>query len=326
MNANGECLLNQSTTSRASLGCVARVNQNDFTTSVFCFVRDVPHELTPGGIRDAFRQTVILKHTLSVQFLKSDDAVFIDHGTREFVSEILSAVSNPPVDVLYCPDVFSPLGRAFGSLRKFALCLRQFFLVAPKEARVRNLSAIGECCEIFKTNVNADCLIAFWEHRGFYFTRETRVPIADSISADSQCLDCSPNGTVQDDSDCPNSRQVQLIALQLETALWIGETVIASFAAKAGVAWLLACFYAPEECLERKVNSCANVLEDLRIDMVQFWLSLFPLRQHLDRVVACNSLMLLLPSVLAGCKCLVVHPAAQFKRVLQCCALRSGWA
>ena len=141
MHANGQRLLNQSSTARAYPGCVARINQYDTTTSLLSFVRGVHYQLIPGRIRYALCQTMILKHGVDVQIFKYDHAETVDQFPTQLMSKVFAAIGNTLMDVLNCLAPFCSFGRSFFSPRKKALHLRQFFLSTTKEAWIVQSSA-----------------------------------------------------------------------------------------------------------------------------------------------------------------------------------------
>lgn len=317
MDANGKGFLNQSTTPAASFGCVARVNQHDFTISVFCFAGDVAYPLIPGCILNAFSQGVILEPVLPVQLSKRNDAVFIDQLAREFVRKVLAPVSNPLVEVLQRSAPPGPFGSAFLNLGKFSLRHRQFLLVPAKETRIIDFLTVAECSKAFQTNVNAYRFPTCRKRFGFDFTREVGVPIAKRVLADIQGLDIPTDRAMQDDFDGAYLGQIQTVFSEFEATLRIGKAILAPIATKTGIARFFARFQSAKESLESQINTAANFLENLGMGLFQLWFGLFPARQHLDRVVMRNDFLLLLPCIFTSGKRLVVHPTAQFKGLCQ---------
>lgn len=317
MYTNGKRLLNQSTTPAASFGCMARVNQYDFTTGTFCLVREVLHQLVPGRIRDALSQAVILEHVLTVQLFESKYAVLVYQLAREFVRKVLTPVDDTLVNVLNSLTSFGSLRCAFLSLREFALRLRQFFLFLPEEAGVGYLLAVRKCYKTFQTNVNSYRFFGLRQRFRFNFTRQVGVPVANRIPANVERLDVPANRTVQNYLDHANLGQVQTVVSKLKARLRECETVIPAISPKAGVARLLACLYSTKERLKRQVNPGADFLLNLRVYVLHLWSLVFPPRKQFYCVVMRDRPLLLFPGVLAGSKRLVIHPPAQFKRVRQ---------
>lgn len=163
MNTNRQIFLNHCPTAGASLGCVARINQHTLSTSILSFVLSVLCKLIPGCIRDAFREAVVLKHSLSIQLFQCDDPVLINQLTGEFVSKVFAAVGDALVNMTNCKSAFPPFGRTLLRLREFPLGLRKFVFVPAKEAGIVNLLASREGSETCQTNIYPNRLLAFWK-------------------------------------------------------------------------------------------------------------------------------------------------------------------
>ena len=94
MHPDGQRLLNQSSTARVLLRCVAWTNRYDTTTSVLSFVRPVRYQLVPGCIRDALCQTMILKHVPDVQFFECDHAKTAYPFPPNLMGKVFAPVGN----------------------------------------------------------------------------------------------------------------------------------------------------------------------------------------------------------------------------------------
>ena len=212
MVPNGKRLLDNRTAARASLRGAMGVNQHDFTTSIFCFVREILYQLAPGRIRDAFCQTVILEHVLSVQFFKRNYAIFVHQLAREFVRKVLAPIGNSLVDMLYGFTASCPIRRSLFCLGKFTLRLCQFFLIPAKEAVIGNFFTVAERNKTFQPNVNSKRHLRFWQRFGVNLTREVGVPVPHRITVNVECLDLPADWPVKEDLDYADLRQVQASA------------------------------------------------------------------------------------------------------------------
>src|SRR2546425_1292571 len=63
------------------------------------FVLQLPHELTPADITDAFSETVVLEHVLDGQTLDADHLVLVNDASRELVLIITTTISNLGVEM-----------------------------------------------------------------------------------------------------------------------------------------------------------------------------------------------------------------------------------
>ena len=225
MHPHGQRLLNQSSTARALPGCVAWINRYDTTTRVLSFVRGVRDQLLPGCIRDAFRQTMILKHVPDIQVLKRDHAETVDQFTTNLMGKVFAPVGNALMDMLNGLASFGSFGRSFFSPREKALHLRQLLLSMTKEAWIFNLQPIGERGKTFKSYVHPDCQAIAGQGLGIHFTGEAGIPVAQRIPLHGEGLDPALDGTMQDDPHGANFGNEQLLARreQFETRLLEGE-------------------------------------------------------------------------------------------------------
>src|SRR4030042_6478153 len=159
MHTSGQRFLNQRSTARTYLGCVAWINQYNHTASILSFVRDVVYKLVPSRIRDAFCQTMVLKHVPDVQIFKSQQTKTVHQLTTSLMSKVPAAVGDTLMDM---GDNLAPHG-SFGcsllSLREFALCFCQRSFVSAVQAGVGNPISVRECSKTFQSKIDPDCQI-----------------------------------------------------------------------------------------------------------------------------------------------------------------------
>jgi len=74
---------------------------------------------------------------------------------------------------------------------------------------------------------------------------------------------------------------MEVISLKFESRLRICETVVSSLPLEPWVSGVLPCLHPPEEGFEGKVHAHLNVLENLRMNLVQIGSFLLPLCQDL---------------------------------------------
>ncbi len=150
MHTNGQRLLHQSSAARTHPGCVAWINQYHHTTSIFSFVRGVGDQLIPGCIRNAFCQTMILKHVLDPQIFKSHKAKAIHQFTAFLVSKVPAPIGNALMDILYGPTALCPVRSSFFCPRKFALRFGKFLFIPAKEPWIRRSSPLENVAKFSK--------------------------------------------------------------------------------------------------------------------------------------------------------------------------------
>ena len=328
MNANRQVFRNNLTTTRTHLRGVAWINCDARPTSFFRFVGRVLSKLTPRSIADAFVHAapVAVLHILDTQILKSDNLKFIHQSSTQLMRKVLAPIRDALVDVLNNAFTLASFGRAFFTGGKSTLHLRECLFVSAKEPRVLNLFPGGQCSKVRQPNVHANDIWRGRQRHWFNLTRKTGIPVAQSISPDSQCLDLTLDGAMQLNLDIANFGETQLsIVKQAESTLGKSETIIAVTRLKSWIAWLLSRFHAAEECLECKINSHTCILQRLRICIIEKGLFLLPDKKHFHGIIKIYRALFLLPSVFAYLKSLVINPATSVKRFLHRCPLRIGW-
>ncbi len=134
MDADAQILGNHGATGRTALRRATRINLKTHRTSIFRFVLCVADQLIPCGIRNAFRQAVILDHPRDRQVLKYDNAELGHQATAQLVREVLAPMRNSFVDAPHNALVILVFGSAFGVLTHPPLRPRKRLFIHAKEA------------------------------------------------------------------------------------------------------------------------------------------------------------------------------------------------
>lgn len=87
MSSHRKILGNLLTALAAILACAARVHLDEGRTSVCSFVRQLPEELSPCGVKNAFGQPA-LHHALHVQSLDGDECEAGNDALAGMVREV----------------------------------------------------------------------------------------------------------------------------------------------------------------------------------------------------------------------------------------------
>lgn len=325
MNTVREGFINERTATGASFGCISGVNQYHASTSVFSFVGDELYQLEPGGISDGFSQTVVMKHSFDIQLFKSDCAIFINQSTAEFMSEVLSPVSYPLVDVGYRFTPKNSGRRTFFSLRKFLLCFSQILLVSSEESGVRHFFTIGQGGEVCESDIYTDCLLRYRHRRKFDLAAKAGIPLTRGMAAKCQGLSLPLDGAVKFNFDNSNLCHFEASVIERKAKLGIGAAIIASLSTETWVSWVFTRLYSSKESLKSKVNSFLNILKRLGIDLCQSGASLLPLREKGISSIKTDRCFILLPGILAKGKRLVEYPSTFFQRAKHYCGLPFSW-
>ena len=271
MHANRQRLLNQRSTARALLGCVAWINRYDTTTSVLGFLRGVRDQFVPGCIRDALSQTMILKHVPDIQVFKRDHAETVDQFTTYFMSKVFAPVGNALMDMLNGLAPLGSFGRSFFSPREQALHLRQFFLIMTKEAGIFNLHPIGERGKTFKSYVHPDCqaIVGQGSESTPQAKQAYQLPTASLCTVSvltlpwmGRCRTIFTAPILEMSRPLPAGSNSKPDCLK-------GKLAYRPYP-RARVARLFTCLHSTKESLESQIHSLLNILQDLGMETHQF--------------------------------------------------------
>src|SRR5262249_52332676 len=139
-----------------------------------------------------------------------------------------------------------------------------------EEARVGNLLPGGQSGTRLQAHINTNVLPGLrqtiWLEA---LARNADLPLACAAALDGSELGRAFQWPVHDHPHLPHIHDTQPLGLRIQFAahrhLGEGETVVASFPTKTGIAWpLLAVAHAAKERLKGQVNACRNVLQHLR--------------------------------------------------------------
>jgi len=323
MSTNGQILLYQSSATRTHFRCVARINLYEVATSIFRFVRNELYKLSPCHIRNTsiHATPVTVHHVLNVHLFKCDYAKVVHQLTAEFMRKVSTFISDTLMNMRQHLSSFGSPWCAFLRLTHSPLRSCESFFLLAKKTRIRKFLASGICGETGNTNIHADNCISLWKWLLINLTRKASIPIADSISSDSQGFDRSVNRSMKFDLYSSDLRKDQAIIHQFITGLRISETVVPKLAFESWIPWFLARLHSTEESLERKVNSRARFLQTLRVSIVQKLVFLFPSRYHPISVIKGNRSLIFFPRILSSGKRFVVNPSTGIKRLLHCRSL-----
>lgn len=321
---------NDVTTTRAFLRCTPGINQYNSPASFFRFALTELYESSPGHISYTLVKdfVAILLHTLYVQVFKRDELIFVDQLTRFLVSEIIASVSLTLVSVLQGANRLPPLRAAFGQFLFLAVQPGHIFCIPPHPSLALNLVAVGEDGKCRQSQINTHNLIRWWHWLGFDNTRETGVPVTDTITPDSQGFAHTFKWPMQLDfyiTDFGEANTAVIEKSPVSFLLWISERIVTMAGLEAWVSWFLAVLYAAEESTKGKVNPLLGILHSLSMSLLQPLVFLLPLCQEFIRLIPAQRHLFVLPGITAHFQRLIVYPSAGIKTLLQCCTLCGRW-
>ena len=321
MYANRQIFLNNRTTTRASLRSAARINQFTHPASIHSFVLCVLNQLTPSRISDGFSKVVVLHHVLDGKVFKEDCSVCVHKFSAQFMSKVFSSVGNALMNV---GDYFSAFGRFVCGIS--SLCFAEFDFITAKEARIVHRHTVGESGKGCETNINPHRQIVEGQGSRFHFTSKAGIPIPHRIPLYVQCFYSAFDGAMLDYFQHTNFGKEQAIVEKFKTCLRVREAIVSSTALEARIAnFFSTLFHSAKIGLKSKINSCANFLQDLRVDLREFWFFNLPIWEQLNRVETCDGFLFLFPCAFTSRQSLIENPTTKLQCLQEFGSLALGW-
>ena len=303
-------------TPAAILRCVGRVDFDELSASFFRFARQFLKKPCPRGIMNAFRETMIMGHTVDLQVFHADDTEAIYDLPTLLMREIIPSKRYPFMHTSDNLAMFSALRCPFRKFGVRALDTDQGLLFLAEKAGIRYLFCIGKRSEGLESNINTHLGSDFWQPLGLTLDRETYIPFARAASLNSTRFDLAFERPMVDHLDTSNLGECHTVIMRdAEPALREGEAIIAVFAPKAREARLFTCFAASEKGFEGQINPHGNVLQHLGMNDSQGRMLFFQYREGRDLPIAGQTFTSLLIGVFALLQQVVVEPTAFIKRV-----------
>lgn len=121
-----------------------RVDFHQSSASLYRFARQLREKRRPGGVCNAFRQTMLVDHPVHTEVFHTDDPEEVDYLAAFLMGEVLTFPGDPLMNTGNYLAVFAPFWRPFGKLAVLALdCGKSFFFLTEK-AGIFNCLPIGE--------------------------------------------------------------------------------------------------------------------------------------------------------------------------------------
>jgi len=322
MPAVRQFFLNDRTTLTTSLACAFRVYCYKLPSSFFRFLRQYISKLTPCNICNAFIELIAKKfglithHAFNIKFFNTDSTIFINNFSGFLMNKVMPFIGNPLVDTSNNLFSFFSFRGAFSLFGQFPLSFCKSLLAGLKKTRIFYFALIRKSSKIFQTNIYTNGIVGFWQRVIIIFNRKTGVPFVGS-PADSECLYCAFDASMFNNFDRAYLRQLESIVNKSESALRKGEAIIAIETLKSWVARFFSYLNPAKERAEGKINSHSNILQALRVSVVEFGIFFFPSGQKIAGVVARYGFFAFFPCLLSYFKGFVVCPPASIKKKLE---------
>ena len=266
--AYGKIFFDSSFTLTANLRCTIRIHHQNARASFFRFERSDGNELTPTGIMNVFRQTMILDHVLDGQIFKFNRIELFDKFVCFFEAKIktlalyFSMLSRKKPDRLTSIRPFLPGSPGHSSLRCF-----QFALSVLDESLVFNSFAGRKSCKRLDAYIDSNCFTRCGQMQDLLLIgSKNHIPTVD-LSFNRAGLDGSFDWTAQANTDRADFREIQLVSFETECALHLreSEAIESGLTLEAWVAGLFTVLHSTEEGVKSLAKFAKRVLQNLSV-------------------------------------------------------------
>jgi hypothetical protein len=314
------------TTTAAILTAVGWIDFDKLSASFCRFARELTKESTPRRVGNTLGEARLVHHSIDIQILNTDDAKSIDNLSRLLVNKIATLEIDSFMKARHHFASLRSLKRSNLLFRQFALgfCHSLFFLA--KKALVFNAFIIRQMSKRFESDIKSDRFRRFKQRFCLYFTREGSVPLAGYTAPDGQSLDVAFNRAMHFDMNIADFRQLQMMSVKREPGLRIGEAIVSEMGFEGREASLaVVLFDSAKEGFESKVNAHRDILQDLRVNLLQRWALFFVMRSLGVLVIEGQGLFVFFILAFSIFKQFVVQPVTFSKRLVQEFLLSFGW-
>jgi hypothetical protein len=295
-----------------------RSNLPHSATRIFSFVFQYTHEGSPTFITDGFRQMVIFDQPADVEILYPYLSTFLEQLKTRFMEKVSLLVANLQMFFSEKHNRLAAVRAAQFLLTNFALLNLQFIFGLAKIFSILYTHASRKCGDVFKTNVNADCLTSLRKIRRLIFlNREDNKP-AINLFLNQTGFYFAFDETRQRQSYKANFRMNQIVANEFDSRLWIGERVIARFIFKSWKAGFLIPFQTSlKESVTSSHHSSEHILRNLQLEKSKFFSNCSNLFQLIGLMKIVNRLVVLFEGIASFLESGVIECPAKCKHMIK---------
>jgi len=312
-----ERLADSRSTTAAILRSERGWNFHHHTASFFRFARVDQEESSPGCVTDGFSEVMILHQALEVEVFKRE----VVKRSNQTQTCLVEEVQTLPFDlqVLLGKQLHSlaPILPATLFARDIPLCRLQFSLCFSQMSRVLNRLTSRKPGKGFNPDIHTNGFTGARNEPALVFFHGENDKPAISLALDRADLDPSLYRARKMHAATADFAQVQLPVLQPESALRIGERVVARASTETRIARLLTFLDAAKEIVKGKLQSLERVLKHLRVNSGQVRALTFDLWQLIGLLKIADGLARYTVGIAALLKGSVVEFATQNKRRLK---------
>ncbi len=312
-------------TSGACLRSVGRIHFNTSNTGPCCLVLDELKELPPRYIADRtiHAAKVVFFHVVDREILNNDGVKLVYELSGFLMSKVFAFPRNA---LMHAGNNLARLRarfRTFCLFGKFTLRRGKVFLFLLEKARVLDLRAVGPCGKRFKTHIEADSRVnRLLDWFTIYDARKSYVPFPGCGTSNGTGFDLPFDGSVEFDLNIAYLGKPNRVFKKFEPGLGIGKRIVSELSPEPGVAWFFSRFNTAEECAERKVDPCRNILKALTEYIVQKSVFFFQVGQRVCLPIPGKTLFFGFPRSFTLFEEVIVKPTTGLQRLVKFCRLR----
>jgi len=325
MNTNAKVFWNKQMASRAKLGGIIGFYSDELPTSLFRFVGKHPNKLSPTYISNRFCQMSILHHIFDFKFFNTNNTKLVDNFSCKLMDKVISFKRNSLMDASNYLFGSSILRCSFGNFRKFPLSFGKSLFFFFEKMWIGNFLPSRESRKTLNTNINTNNLFRLWQRLRFTFTGKANIPFASGLSNNSAGFYLTHNRAMKFNFNISNLGKMKFIIFNLKPKLRVGYRMITVTFFESWISWFFSILNSPKESLKCVVNSCYNILKNLRINLFKRWPFRFEFRKLSALFNIPNALFLFLPTIATLLKQLVIKPLTFFKPIFKNPNLSFGW-
>ena len=192
------------------------------------------------------------------------------------MSKVGASVFDASINVIERHNCFLSFRRSFVKLVYFTLNSFKVFFVTLHPSLTFNNITIRKCGKRGQSQVNPNHLGRYQQWFGLNNAGKASIPIAKSITPDSERFNLPFNRTMKFNLDVANFREAKFIVDELKTSLREGKTIIATKALEAWIARIFSGLHSAKEGSIGQVNTFTNILQYLRINLLKLRIIFFP--------------------------------------------------
>jgi hypothetical protein len=262
-----QTLAHPASTLRAILGRVRWIHLDYHPASVRSFAREDRDELPPSGITNALCEMMIFHHPFHIQFFDGNRVELSDDIERRLVMKIRALALNLPMLLLKQFDRLpSPITSLIGTARDATLSGLQFLFRRPVGLRIVDCLTGREHGEVLNPDIDPNRFAGLWNEPAVVLLDDKNDIPAVSFALDRAGLDRSFDWTGETDAARADFRQVKLVALKPESALWIGEGIESRGRLESRIPRCFSILHPTKESLEGLIHTAKSILKNLAVN------------------------------------------------------------